>query len=134
VSARRSRSLSPCVVFATLIVLLYACTTNGDQYREDVLYCEESVARLAECCSGFDPTRIICRYREESGGCYDDERYTYHPTLSIEESRCILGKSCGEISPAMCERALAAPKRISCQGWLCSSDGGTWADREKVCS
>ncbi len=54
---------------------------------EQELECEQAVAHVNECCPGFDPHRFNCTFI----ACES------HPNLSIDESRCIEGKSCDEI-------------------------------------
>jgi hypothetical protein len=66
--------------------------------REDELRCEEAVARLKECCDGFDVHRIDCYYAATGCG-------TYYPAITISESRCITSESCATIvATGVCSR------------------------------
>jgi hypothetical protein len=61
--------------------------------RQDEAECEEAVARLVECCPGFDPKAINCEYVQ--GDCAVGVVY---PSLSAPDSECILGKSCDALT------------------------------------
>ena len=84
--------------FAAAAFALLAVTCG---IREDELRCEEAVAKLVECCSGFVATEIGCYYT----GCGTS------PAITIEESRCISSQTCAVIvSSGVCARAqLAKP-------------------------
>jgi hypothetical protein len=117
----------------TLIGLLVgsalACTNNDgsssddNNFREDVVWCEEALAQLTSCCGGFDPTKVKCHYHDYSGGGCSGVYNWEHPALSIEESRCILGESCGALNAnGVCARAQAAtPYTSSSSGGSCAS-------------
>lgn len=102
------------VAFALLAAAAPAAgSTDDDQFREDVLHCEEALAVLARCCPAFDPKKVVCGYHfEESRGCiYSNEidRRTVTPALSLVESDCIRGSSCdGLLERHVCERAQTA--------------------------
>ena len=110
-----ARRVSNYAIGAVAGVLL-ACSW-GDQYREDVFYCEESVALLTECCRGFEPGLIQCHYSPPEYFFYNDERITIWPAFDVVESRCILDKTCDELAPAICASAQAARPRSTCGGW-----------------
>ena len=97
--------------------LLLACTNNDetkitDNFRKDVIYCEEALAVLGSCCPGFDPKAVSCYYYYDSvdNGCGGGSlNYTY-PALSQDESECILSTSCADlVANRVCERAQTAP-------------------------
>jgi hypothetical protein len=74
--------------------------------HDDELRCELAVAQLASCCPGFDTASIDCRNRN---ACSNS---TTRPQLSLEQSACILDRSCEELTrsagaaAATCTRAL----------------------------
>lgn len=100
---------------AAVVVLLLACTFDTskhdhDEFREDVVLCEEAVSYLTSCCDRFDAHAIACRYHYDSteSGCstsIDAES----PALSLDESRCIVGRSCAALrANGICARAQTA--------------------------
>jgi hypothetical protein len=71
----------------------------------DELACEEAVARLDACCSGFNPSLIRCEYQYPDA-C-DESDTTYYPAVTRAESECIRGLSCAEIvASQICARVL----------------------------
>jgi hypothetical protein len=106
--------------FAALVIALamsvQARADDDDELREDVLTCEDALARLAGCCPGFDATKVECHYHrhESDGGCgytptYDNE----DPAFTLDESRCIRDTSCDMLVRGhVCERAQSAAARI----------------------
>lgn len=98
--ARRSRT-PPAVALAAALLLAAVALRC---VRGDELHCENAVAQLQSCCSGFNPHADYCTYTEGCGITY--------PTISETDSKCIVGMSCGEIVAAgICERALVAVPR-----------------------
>lgn len=87
---------------------------DNDQFREDVLRCEDALARLQSCCPGFDPSPIDCHYFHSSEGCGGGTT-DVRPALSVDESKCIAVTSCEAlVTNGICERAqLARETRIS---------------------
>jgi hypothetical protein len=66
--------------------------------REDEFDCENAVARLAQCCPGFDATSVDCTYSPGCGNAY--------PALDPSQSNCILQSSCDSLRNAgVCEAA-----------------------------
>ena len=98
------------------IALVMACGNpdkdeDDSQFREDVIWCEEAVARLQDCCGAtFNPTRITCRhYYSKDTGCGQTSIEKIDPAFTLAESRCIQDTSCERIVQAdMCNRAMAA--------------------------
>jgi hypothetical protein len=97
------------VIFGFLVVLLFACDDH-DEFRDDVVLCEDAVAHLTQCC-GTRPS-ISCHYEyladapddaaEEDdgdpgvmGGC---NSRTTRPDLSVTSSRQILATSCADLA------------------------------------
>ncbi|MEO6418544.1 MAG: hypothetical protein ABIP39_04015 [Polyangiaceae bacterium] len=99
-------------VFSVLI----ACTGevhDHDQLREDVLYCEEAVSALSECCPGFkERNTIVCNYAYDyiPGSCGSSSTSSSTaPDLSVSESRCILGATCDSLQAhGICDSFLGA--------------------------
>jgi hypothetical protein len=69
----------------------------GGGLREDELECEEAVAHLQDCCPGFADATLQCVH---SDYCTHTE-----PALFIDESTCILARSCDEvIQSGICQK------------------------------
>jgi hypothetical protein len=115
-----SWSLRSAVFFAVTTVSLGANAfsmqvEDDDNFRPDVIACEEAVEKLVECCPDLPARAIDCRYlhrRDEwsvgctSSGSYDE--YSY-PALNQTESACIKESSCQALIGArVCERARVA--------------------------
>lgn len=90
-----------------LSVRASADTNSDDQLREDVLFCEDALARLQTCCPGFDPTKVSCLYHDHTTvGCGGSARDHASPALSLSESQCIRDRACGElVASGVCARA-----------------------------
>ncbi len=98
------------------VALLFACGDGSkhdyDNFREDVVFCEDAVAYLTTCCPDFQPHAVACQYHYDytPGGC-DTAATTdaENPALDLEESRCILGRSCDALrAGGVCARAQKA--------------------------
>jgi hypothetical protein len=101
------------IVFAFLVTVVFACDDH-DEFREDVVLCEEAVSYLVSCCGhGAIPT-ISCHYRYDAnvpqsapsndsseyddgggGGCNDK---LVVPDLTIAQSKEILATSCAGLA------------------------------------
>ena len=93
---------------------MMACDSDTDdnQFREDVLSCEEAVAHLEECCPELRATNVKCRYYyHRSEGCYGPDTITrVDPELDLRESRCVRDLSCDEIfSRGLCTYGQVSP-------------------------
>jgi len=108
---RRSRTA---LIVGGAFGMLLACgssTTDDDNFREDVLDCENAVARLSDCCPGFRSRQVECLYHfheEESSGCGESSasRDEITPALSTAESDCIHSTSCAALqATGVCTRA-----------------------------
>jgi hypothetical protein len=80
--------------------------TDDNQFREDVLSCEEAVAHLEECCPELRASNVECKYyyhRDE--GCYGPDTTTrIEPDIGLRESRCIRDLTCeGIASQGLCK-------------------------------
>lgn len=98
------------------IALIIACGPNDHeeddtQFREDVIWCEEAVAHLEECCGAeFDPHQVACRhFYSKDTGCNGTSIQRTDPAYTTTESRCLQHESCASIrNNNVCARALAA--------------------------
>lgn len=104
------------VFFALGVVALLACTHGHDkeddnQFREDVIQCEEAVARLDRCCPSFDASRVLCNYyfSYDEAACSPPTTRRVSPALDLEESRCVIDTSCEDlVANGVCQRAQEA--------------------------
>ena len=110
---------------ALLVGALFACegsgsttTTDDDNFRADVLYCEEALAYLSSCCPAFDPTKVPCHYYfTQTTGCDNSSSYSETPALDQPQSECILSYRCDAlVADKVCERAQAATAYTSSTG------------------
>jgi hypothetical protein len=86
-----------------LFVVLLGAMPMTQCLRQDEAECEEAVARLIECCPGFDPAAINCEYVK--GDC---DQGSVYPSLSAPDSECILGKSCEALNAQkVCDAVIA---------------------------
>ena len=81
-------SSSVAVGLAVPIAIAFGCTDGG--LREDGVLCEETVARLEECCGSLKGKPVSCTFHE--GSCS-----TNYPDISVRQAECIREKSCEEI-------------------------------------
>jgi hypothetical protein len=107
-------------VTATLVVCsLIACSNDavsGDDehdnnnFRADVIECEDALARLQQCCPDFDAKPVLCNYDyDKSTGCGATTTSSVEPAFSLGESSCIRETSCDRMIEAkICERAQLA--------------------------
>lgn len=115
----RPRRTPAGVLFALGVVALLACedgdTKNDEeddnQFREDVIQCEEAIARLQRCCPDFDGSRVLCNYyfRFDTSTCGPRRTDSVHPALNLSESRCVLSTTCEDlVGQEVCTRAQEA--------------------------
>lgn len=110
---------------------------DDDQFREDVLRCEDALARLQSCCPGFDPIPVDCNFYHSSGGCGGGTT-DVRPAFSVDESKCIAVTSCEAlVANGVCERAQAArATRITTDDDMSPSTASSTYDapeRDRVC-
>lgn len=118
VVARISVRVPVGVIAAIVVALVMACSRDDHeeddtQFRKDVIWCEEAVAHLEDCCgTAFDATQVECRhFYMKDTGCGTTTVDTVDPAYRTDESKCIRELSCEAIRGAqVCERALAAGK------------------------
>jgi hypothetical protein len=136
--------MNPTLRWAVQGVLVLACmtaagrahgesTSNDDNFLPDVMWCEEAVERLVDCCPGFDPRRLSCRHSHHfsSGGCGSgSERSDVWPALSAEESSCVKATSCTTlIERDVCGRAQEA---LAYTAKRSTSAGGTTEESKQT--
>lgn len=107
-------------VAATVVAItLLACSygNGGDDYeqddnnfRGDVIECEDALARLQRCCPDFDATPVLCNFfYSRSSGCGGSSTNSVEPAFSRPESTCIRETSCDDlVATNVCERAQRA--------------------------
>ena len=90
----------------------------GGGFDEREIECEEAVSRLLECCPTLDHSRIYCHIDGCNGAT--------NPTLTLDDSMCILNQTCGSITSAnVCGRVEAhASYQSGNQGSTPSSNSG----------
>jgi hypothetical protein len=110
VPARTPRRIG--LFFALGVAALLACSdgTQRNNFREDVIECEDALDRLTRCCPGFDAQPVMCQfYYSKQDGCGTTTIDAVNPALTTDESACIRSKSCEElVSAKVCDRAQAA--------------------------
>jgi hypothetical protein len=55
--------------------------------------CEDAVARLQDCCAGFDPVRFNCQSESSCDGAVA-------PAVTVRAGDCIRARSCSELNSA----------------------------------
>jgi hypothetical protein len=105
------------VASTVVICALFACSNSYDgssddehddnNFRGDVIECEDALSRLEQCCPGFDATPVLCNYfHSKSSGCGTTSTSNVRPALERWESACIRDESCDElVANKVCERA-----------------------------
>jgi hypothetical protein len=110
----RLRTLVRVLVPPLLVASVFACassSTESNNFREEVFYCEEALARLESCCPGFSARQVTCyHYYRESTGCDGKTTSTHEdPAIGLRDSQCILDKDCSAlVTGRVCERAQVA--------------------------
>lgn len=115
--------LSGGLLVGGLCFVCLACAIADDgntNFRDDVLLCEEAVARLQDCCPGVGQVYPeACEYRED--GCNTGREVA----LNLRTSRCIRSKECIDlVESGTCERAREVvengPVDASTRGEICT--------------
>ena len=86
---------------------------DDDDLREDVLFCEDALAKLDKCCPGFRTQDVSCdhHYTNESG-CGFTQRTEIDPAITVRSARCIQDASCEQlVNTKVCERAQSVKPR-----------------------
>src|SRR5688572_3010872 len=85
--------------------------TDDNNFREDVILCEDAISWLTSCCGGTDLSKARCDYfySYNENACGPDTENSKNPALNREESLCVRDKTCDEIrAKKICERTAAA--------------------------
>lgn len=111
-----SRRSNAGVVVSLAVCTLLACGgADGDEhddnnFRDDVIECEDALAHLEGCCPGFDAKPVLCNfYYDKSTGCASSTTTSVEPAFNVQESACIRDTSCAAlVERKVCERAQLA--------------------------
>lgn len=105
---------------------------DTDNFRPDVLACEEAAAWLEACCPDFDPRVLRCVHTriDDSSSCgYNKWTVSEDPAITTAESACILERSCDQlVDSGVCTRARRAEPERSY--YRTTEHGGIQVDRE----
>src|SRR5262245_57944536 len=87
------------LVASALVAVTFACVQHDhDNWREDVVACEEAVAHLASCCPGLEPHSLQCLHiHDVYEGCTSSSETKVDPMLDVGESNCILASTCSTL-------------------------------------
>lgn len=91
-------------VMVTAVVSLPALSSGGGEF-----VCEEAVAHLRDCCTGYDPTAVNCSYRTDCTG----HSPNVGPDISEAASKCVKSLDC----PTIVERDLCEVP--TSEDWRC---------------
>lgn len=114
-----ARRASAGVAATLLVCALFACSarsSSGDDehddnnFRGDVIECEDALERLQRRCPGFDAKPVLCNFfYSKSSGCGSVSTNDVKPAFSRAESACIRDMSCDSLAGTkVCERAQLA--------------------------
>jgi hypothetical protein len=115
----------------TLVFLISASAYGDDedtnQFRGDVLGCEEALAHLEECCPRFDAAPVLCDYEHSyRTGCGSPTTTDIRPALSRPESTCVREMSCEDlVAKQVCNRAQAARPYVTKRSHASSGQPGS---------
>jgi hypothetical protein len=90
-------------------------THDHDDFRRDVILCEDAAQHLSNCCAGFQLDKLSCAFGfDQTTGCQTTTTTSTIPNLTIDESRCILAEDCNTLAHTnVCERAQSIPPQVS---------------------
>lgn len=105
-------------------------TQDDDNFREDVLYCENAVARVEECCH-VTAASDVCRFhrltRRSDCGCTQTGTRSHSesisPVLHVDESRALLDVSCDAVDCATLAGRIAKADAHESDSDTCTDDG-----------
>lgn len=103
------------ILVSPLAVRTAQAADDDDNFRPDVLHCEEALGKLAQCCPSFVTTDVSCTYDErQTSGCDFYTTVTVTPAFTESESQCILASSCQALTDTgVCARAQKATDYVS---------------------
>ncbi len=101
------------VLFGLGVALVLACGSDkkdDNQFRTDVISCEEALARLSSCCPNFDAQPVECNYYYYyDDGCGVATTQKVEPAFTEAESECVRDTPCEVLrSSGVCTRAALA--------------------------
>ena len=110
------RKLFVCVAGALLVLSVRnaraSSDVDDDNWRPDVLRCEEAVAKLVACCPRFATDAVTCTHEKvvSTSGCDEWTTTTrVTPALDEAESACVIAASCTVlVDSGVCARAATA--------------------------
>jgi hypothetical protein len=114
---RRSRlpKMGSAALSVVALVALIGCPGDdepkGDRRLDE--NCKAAVARLVECCPGFDATRVDCVYEDDcEPSFYGCDYYTAtEPAIDSSEARCVIEAPCEKLTThGVCARAQEAKR------------------------
>jgi hypothetical protein len=80
--------------------------TDDENFREEVIVCEEALAHIESCCPEIMPDTDACHYHhykydtvcgcDESGGRYRHE--DVWPVMKLDHSRAVIATDCSALS------------------------------------
>jgi hypothetical protein len=79
---------------------------DENNFREDVILCEEAIGRISQCCPSMSPPSNSCEFlhyekKDYCGGCDSTLRFSAHdyrtPVLSIRESKGLIDATCSSV-------------------------------------
>jgi hypothetical protein len=84
----------PLLLLVFFVVRPAYASDDDDNFRPDVLLCEDAVGKLAECCPDFAAKSVDCTYKIETrdSGCDFLTTTTIEPGLSEAESKYVQGR------------------------------------------
>ena len=114
-----ARRASAGVAASLVVCALFACSSksgSGDDehddnnFRGDVIECEDALERLERCCPDFDAKPVLCNFfHSKDTGCGSVSTNDVQPALDRDESACIRDRSCDSlVATKVCERAQLA--------------------------
>jgi hypothetical protein len=146
------RRVSAGVAVLSATCMLFACSfgrrddyeEDDNEFRADVIECEDALARLQRCCPDFDAKPVLCKFfYSKSSGCGSIATSNVEPAFSTAESACIRNMSCDElVDKKVCARGQKArayttntttpypPSTTSSSGTVASSTARPTVERE----
>lgn len=102
-----SRTTSRILTFLAIGLLTggVACV-DSENFRSDVIHCEDALSHAIACCPGLTPPETACVYEHESGsgdcGCtrsgQDYYEHTRTPAVGLTRSYAIASATCEDLA------------------------------------
>ncbi len=124
-------------IFLTTVRAWGADEEDDNNFQQDVIECEEALAKLDQCCPDFDSTRVLCNYYYAfSGGCGSSTTEKVSPAFNKEESNCIRDTDCNTLQTKnVCKRAQEAKpysSKVTTGNSIGLSDASTTRDERST--